>query len=77
MPKDTDLKRKIQETPMCDTHEHLFRHQAFRSERLDILGALFGNYVSADLVVGGRRTRGSGQSDSSKRKSHFRKVSSN
>ena len=53
MPKDTDLKRKIQETPMCDTHEHLFRQEAFRSERLDILGALFGNYVSADLVVGG------------------------
>lgn len=50
---NTDLVHKILETPMCDTHEHLFRQQRFRPENLDILGSLFENYVIADLVVAG------------------------
>ncbi len=50
---DTDLVHKILETPLCDTHEHLLRHQSFQPERLDILGSLFENYVIADLVVAG------------------------
>jgi len=53
MQEDTDLTYKISATPLCDTHEHLFRHQQFRPERLDVLGALFENYVAADLVGGG------------------------
>ena len=53
MSSDTDLTHRIEETPLCDTHEHLYRHQSFTPERLDILGALFENYVTADLVVAG------------------------
>ncbi len=53
MPDDTDLTRHIAEMPLCDTHEHLLRHPSFTPERLDILGALLENYVTADLVVAG------------------------
>lgn len=50
---DTDLVRKVLETHLCDTHEHLHRHTEFTAERVDILSALFENYVIADLVVAG------------------------
>lgn len=50
---NSDLVHKILETPLCDTHEHLQRHTDFTLERVDILGALFENYVIADLVVAG------------------------
>ena len=50
---NSDLVHKVLETPLCDTHEHLQRHTDFTSERVDILGALFENYVIADLVVAG------------------------
>ncbi len=50
---NSDLVHKVLETPLCDTHEHLQRHTDFTSERVDILGALFENYVIADLIVAG------------------------
>ena len=50
---DSDLVHKVLETPLCDTHEHLQRHTDFTPERVDILAALFENYVTADLVVAG------------------------
>ena len=50
---NSDLVHKVLETPLCDTHEHLQRHTDFTPERVDILGALFENYVIADLVVAG------------------------
>ncbi len=50
---DSDLVHKVLETSLCDTHEHLQRHTDFTPERVDILAALFENYVIADLVVAG------------------------
>ena len=54
---DSDLVRKVLETPLCDTHEHLYRSNSFTAERVDILCALFENYVTADLVVAGAEQR--------------------
>ncbi len=50
---DSELARRIWEYPLCDTHEHLQRHTAYGPQSPDILGALFDNYVLADLVVAG------------------------
>lgn len=50
---NSDLVHCILETPLCDTHEHLRRHHEYRTRAPDILGALFDNYVLADLVVAG------------------------
>lgn len=49
----TDLQQHIQQTPLCDTHEHLRFENAWVNEGPDILQDLFGNYVPADLVVAG------------------------
>ena len=49
----TDLAQYIQTTPLCDTHEHLYNEQEYLENNPDILQNLFGNYVSADLVVAG------------------------
>lgn len=49
----TDLRQHIQQTPLCDTHEHLRFEEAWVNEGPDILQDLFGNYVPADLVVAG------------------------
>lgn len=48
-----DLERHIEQTPMMDTHEHLKFEDAFVESGPDVLQDLFGNYVSADLVVAG------------------------
>jgi uncharacterized protein len=52
-PMTTDLARFIQETPLCDTHEHLRREEEYVGEGPDVLCQLFDNYVAADLVVAG------------------------
>jgi hypothetical protein len=49
----TDLELLIQTTPLCDTHEHLRKEHEYTEQGPDLLQNLFGNYVSADLVVGG------------------------
>ena len=49
----TDLQSFIDQTPLCDTHEHLASEQRYLTERPDILQSLFDNYVSADLIVAG------------------------
>lgn len=49
----TDLAQHIAAIPMCDTHEHLCREEQWVEHGPDILGDLFGNYVTADLVVAG------------------------
>jgi hypothetical protein len=49
----TDLAHMIQETPLCDTHEHLRKEKEYVENGPDILQHLFGNYVPADLVVAG------------------------
>ncbi len=50
----TRLARHIQETPLCDTHEHLWSEQEYVRQEPDILQTLFsGAYVTADLVVAG------------------------
>ena len=49
----TDLAHYIQETPLCDTHEHLNKEQEYVENGPDILQSLFNNYVLADLVVAG------------------------
>ena len=48
-----DLKHVIDETSMCDTHEHLPSEQGWVEDGPDILQDLFDNYVVADLVVAG------------------------
>lgn len=53
MSQETDLSIAIRKGRMADSHEHLQRSDAFHIDRLDILGALFENYVTADLVVAG------------------------
>lgn len=50
---NTDLAHKVLETPLCDTHEHLRRHHDFQLDQVDVLSALFDNYVTSDLVVAG------------------------
>ncbi len=49
----TALADFIQTTPLCDTHEHLRSEQEHVNDGPDMLQNLFGNYVSADLVVAG------------------------
>jgi hypothetical protein len=49
----TDLAQHIQNTPLCDTHEHLNKEQEYVENGPDILQSLFANYVLADLVVAG------------------------
>lgn len=49
----TDLYRFIQETPLCDTHEHMNKEESYVETGPDILQSLFENYVLADLVVAG------------------------
>ena len=49
----TDLETHINETPLCDTHEHLRKENDFVENGPDVLQDLFGNYVCADLVVAG------------------------
>jgi hypothetical protein len=49
----TDLAHHIQATPLCDSHEHLRKEAEYINDGPDLLQNLFGNYVSADLVVAG------------------------
>lgn len=49
----SDLQQHIQQTPLCDTHEHLDDEAAYTGNPPDILRNLFHNYVPADLVVAG------------------------
>ncbi|MDA0748528.1 MAG: amidohydrolase family protein [bacterium] len=49
----TDLERHIQNTPLCDTHEHLKKEAEWVENGPDILQDLFGNYVPADLHSAG------------------------
>src|SRR6185295_16016232 len=49
----SELTQYIQQTPLCDTHEHLRKETEYIDEGPDLLLNLFGNYVSADLVVAG------------------------
>jgi uncharacterized protein len=49
----SDLARFIQETPLCDTHEHLRGEEEYVEQGPDVLCQLFDNYVTADLVVAG------------------------
>lgn len=49
----SDLQLFIEQTPLCDTHEHLLSEQHYVTDGPDILQSLFDNYVTADLVVAG------------------------
>ena len=49
----TDLALHIEQTPICNTHEHLRKEKEFKQSGPDILQALFENYVPADLSVAG------------------------
>lgn len=49
----TEIANFIQQTPLVDTHEHLWNEDAYLQARPDILRQLFDNYVSADLRVAG------------------------
>jgi predicted TIM-barrel fold metal-dependent hydrolase len=46
----TDLERCIQETMVCDTHEHQMTNEAFVGEEPDVIREIFQNYVQADFV---------------------------
>jgi predicted TIM-barrel fold metal-dependent hydrolase len=48
-----DLAQHIQTVRLIDTHEHLRYEQEYVEQGPDILRSLFGNYVTADLVVAG------------------------
>ncbi|MBI2191205.1 MAG: amidohydrolase family protein [Planctomycetes bacterium] len=52
----TNLALHIQQLPLCDSHEHLRKEKDYVENGPDILQNLFGNYVQADLVVGGAST---------------------
>lgn len=54
----TDLAQHIQKIPLVDTHEHLEREPEWVENGPDILGDLFGNYVSTDLVTAGASPQG-------------------
>ena len=48
----TDLELHIQQTPLCDTHEHLRKEREWVDDGpADVLNDLFTNYVPADLVT--------------------------
>lgn len=49
----TDLAEHIQAMQMIDTHEHLAKEADYLQRGPDVLRDLFGNYVTADLVVAG------------------------
>ena len=49
----TDLEHTIDEALLIDTHEHLNDEETYTGEGPDVLQDLFGNYISADLVVAG------------------------
>jgi len=49
----TDLSQFIQETPLCDTHEHMNREKVFLERNPDILCHLFDNYLKGDFWCGG------------------------
>lgn len=48
-----DLAHHVATTRLIDTHEHLRSEREYVEQGPDILQALFGNYVTADLVVAG------------------------
>ncbi len=49
----TALAQFIQQTPLCDSHEHLRSEKQYVENGPDLLCNLFDNYVAADLVVAG------------------------
>jgi hypothetical protein len=49
----TDLALHIQNTPLCDTHEHLRKEHEYVEQGPDLLQNLFANYIPADLRVAG------------------------
>lgn len=49
----TDLSQFIQETPLCDSHEHMAREEPYLERNPDILCNLFENYLSGDLLTAG------------------------
>ena len=50
----TDLQQHIQQSPLCDTHEHLRKEAEWvENGPADVLQDLFTNYVPADLVSAG------------------------
>jgi predicted TIM-barrel fold metal-dependent hydrolase len=49
----TALSHFIEETPLIDTHEHLYKETQFVQHGPDVLQALFDNYVAAELIVAG------------------------
>jgi hypothetical protein len=49
----TNLAQHIQTTPLIDTHEHLRKEPEYVESGPDVLQDLFGNYITADLVVAG------------------------
>ncbi len=56
-PSATDLGLFIQETPLCDTHEHMPREEAYLEEKPDILRHLFQNYLMYDFWSSGLSRR--------------------
>lgn len=49
----TELAHFIRNAPLCDTHEHLNKEEAYVAQGPDVLQDLFDNYVTADLIVAG------------------------
>jgi len=49
----TDLSQHIQQLPLMDTHEHLYKEADYLEKGPDVLRDLFENYVPADLIVAG------------------------
>jgi predicted TIM-barrel fold metal-dependent hydrolase len=49
----SELAHFIQTAPLCDTHEHLSKEEEYVTQGPDLLQDLFGNYVTADLIVAG------------------------
>ncbi len=49
----TNLSEHIEQTALCDTHEHLRRESDWTDNGPDVLQDLFGNYVPADLITAG------------------------
>ena len=49
----TELSTFIDETPLCDTHEHMAKEQQYLDNKPDIIQTLFMNYVQADFEVAG------------------------
>lgn len=49
----TDLAEHIQNSWLCDTHEHLRTEREYLEQGPDVLVDLFGNYAAADLISAG------------------------